>query len=169
MSIKPSRSVDLILQGNFSFSAKPNGGITIVDSYQLKITFPVMFPHAIPRVIETGKKIPCDGQHHVNSDNTLCLGSPLRLLKIFSEKPSIVGFAENCLVPFLYAVSNKLQNGGSFVFNELPHGEQGIIDDYLDLFGLDSRASNSSTGTPRDETTYCQQKTVSLPVRIAVG
>lgn len=42
------------------------------------------------------------------------------------------------MVPYLFAVSNKIQSGGEFVFGELPHGKKGIIDDYLDLFGLKS-------------------------------
>ena len=42
-------------------------------------------------------------------------------------------------MPYLYAVSKKLQYGGDFAFNELAHGELGIIADYCDLFGLKKR------------------------------
>lgn len=140
MSIGPSRDSILIVKGVFSFSAKPREGREIIDSYQIEILMPAAFPAAIPKVFEKGVKIPRDGKHHVNPDGTLCLGSPLRLLKKISEKPNLVGFSEKCLVPYLYAVSNKLQNGGEFAFSELPHGDQGIIDDYLDMFKLKTRA-----------------------------
>ena len=46
------------------------------------------------------------------------------------------GFASSCLVPYLYAVSHKLQFGGELLFRELKHGAEGIVEDYLDLFGL---------------------------------
>lgn len=139
MSLGPSRDSSIVLKGVFSFSAKFNGGTEITDSYQLEIAIPAVFPRAIPIVKEIGRRIPRDGKHHVNRDNTLCLGSPLRLMQKISEKPSLVGFSEKCLVPYLYAVSNKLQNGGGFAFSELAHGESGIIVDYLDLLGLKKR------------------------------
>ncbi len=139
MSIGPSRDSSTVLRGLFSFLAKPIGEIEIADSYQLEIVIYEKFPWVLPRVVETGNKIPRDGKHHVNDDSTLCLGSPLRLLWKLSEKPNIVGFSEKCLVPYLYAASKKLQYGGDFVFDELAHGEPGIIADYCDLFGLKKR------------------------------
>lgn len=136
MSIMPSRDTTTVVKGKFSFSAQPVNGVLINDSFYLEIVIPRAFPQEIPKVIELEGKIPRDGKYHVNHDNTLCLGSPLRLLQKIYEKPNLVGFSERCLVPYLYAVSHKLRTGGSFVFNELAHGEQGIIEDYLDLFGL---------------------------------
>lgn len=136
MSIAPSRGAITILKGLFSFSARPNGGIEINDSYYLKIDVPMAFPQKIPVVTELDGKIPRDGSYHINADSTLCLGSPMRLLQKISEKPSLVGFAEKCLVPYLYAISHKIRFKGDFAFNELAHGTQGIIDDYLNLFGL---------------------------------
>lgn len=140
MSRGPSRGSETVLKGVFSFSAKPREGKEITDSYELEIVIPSLFPRAIPKVTEKRRKIPRDGKHHVNPDGTLCLGSPLRLLRKIAEKPTLVGFSEKCLVPYLYAISNKLQNGGEFAFSELAHGNQGIIDDYLDMFKLKTRA-----------------------------
>ena len=42
-------------------------------------------------------------------------------------------------MPYLYAVSYKLKNGGDFVFGDLAHGDQGIVDDYSILLGLATR------------------------------
>src|SRR5205823_1562005 len=82
-------------------------------------------------------RIPRTGEYHVNtSDNTLCLGSPLSLLLKLSKKPTIDGFAESCLVPYLFAISRKLKNGGPLPFGELAHGRKGLRDDYAFLFGL---------------------------------
>lgn len=136
MSIRPSRDSRLKLEGFFSFSATPDNGPTINDTYQLVIEIPDLFPGDIPIVREIGKKIPHDGKHHVNDDGTLCLGSPIRLLSKISENPTLIGFSESCLVPFLYAISYKIQYSGSFIFSELAHGTLGIIDDYKELFSL---------------------------------
>ena len=95
---------------------------------------------------ETGGRIPRTGEYHVNpTDNTLCLGSPLSLRLKLSKKPTLVGFSENCLVPYLFAVSYKLKNGGPLPFGELAHGEDGLIADYLQLFGLKTKKQLNCT------------------------
>lgn len=138
MTVQPSKSSCLVLKGIFEFSAKPEGKPETTDWYQLEIVVPNLFPGNIPVVIETGQKIPRNGDYHVNcgTDNSLCLGSPLRLIILIRRNPSLVGFAENCLVPYLYAVSRKLQNGEKFTFGELEHGTPGVLNDYRKLFGL---------------------------------
>jgi hypothetical protein len=135
MSILPSKNKGLILNGVFSFFANWGNGPEIEDSYNLKILISERFPKELPKVEEIGQKIPRNLNHHVANDNFLCLGSPLRLLEKMNKNPTITGFTEYCLVPYLYAISYKLKNG-KFPFGELAHGGQGIIDDYLDIFGL---------------------------------
>jgi len=139
MSLTPIQGDVIVLKGIFSFLAKPKEGPELIDSYHLEITVPGTFPRTIPKVKELDGKIPNDGNHHINYDGTLCLGSPIRLLQILSKKPNLLGFAENCLVPYLYAMTNKLNNGGEFIFSELEHGRQGLITDYKVLFGLNKR------------------------------
>ena len=138
MSIAPCRGSALILRGLFAFSAKPKGSqVEIIDSFEIEITVPSSFPRRVPTVIELDGKIPWELDYHVFiRDGTLCLGSPVRLLKMVSERPTLVGFAESCLVPYLYGVSFKLRFGGSFVLGELAHNRQAVIEDYVELFGL---------------------------------
>lgn len=138
MLVAPARGkLSLLLEGTFQFSARPANGVEITDSYSLSIAVPPEFPHDIPLVRETGGRIPDDYKHHVNPGvQTLCLGSPIRLLRAISRCPSLVGFARSCLVPYLYAVSVKLRFGGAFVFGELAHGAEGVFEDYLQLFRL---------------------------------
>lgn len=139
MSIGPSRENEITLNGIFKFTAAVKGLSEIEDSYSLSILVPNRFPLNLPIVQEVDGKIPRDQNHHINPDDTLCLGSPLRLLKKLSKNPTMNVFAEECLVPYLYAVSYKIQHGGSFIFGELAHGQKGIIDDYIRLFGLGTR------------------------------
>ncbi len=136
MSIQPFQGQDLVLKGVFAFTANTPTGPEITDCYSLEISIPKKIPKALPKVKEINEKIPRDGNYHINPDDTLCLGSPLRVLKKINENPSLSGFARGCLVPYLYAVSYKLINGGDLYFGELAHGKQGIIDDYRDLLGL---------------------------------
>jgi hypothetical protein len=124
------------LCGEFRFNANVCGCEEIEDSYMLEIIVPDQFPRDIPTVKEFGNKIPRDGSFHVNGDGSLCLGSPIRLMKKIYDAPSLTGFVSKCLIPYLYAVSNKLKNGKEFPFGQLSHGVRGISEDYLDIFGL---------------------------------
>ena len=137
MAVRPSAGAACTLKGRFAFQASFRDKGEITDRYELSILVPSQFPGCLPQVIETGRRIPRDASYHVNpSDNTLCLGSPIRLMLKLSRKPTLTGFAELCLVPYLFAMSRKLQSGGPFAFDELQHGTKGILIDYADLFGL---------------------------------
>ena len=137
MAIRPSAGGHLRLKGSFEFAAHHAKEGDLQDSFVLEIIVPCAFPKALPSVTETGGKIPRTPEYHVNQTGyTLCLGFPLSLLLKFSKKPTLDGFAENCLVPYLFAISRKLKAGGSFPFGELAHGQAGILSDYARLFGL---------------------------------
>lgn len=140
MAIRPSSGADLRLKGSFDFAAHHAKGGDIQDSFTLEIIVPSGFPRELPRVTETGGRIPRTGEYHINpTDNTLCLGSPLSLLIELSKKPTLEGFAENCLVPYLFGISHKQRTGDSLPFGELDHGVNGLFADYLQLFGLQTR------------------------------
>lgn len=141
MSIVPYYGPDICLRGQFDFSASLPENETIQDTYELEITVFRKFPRTIPSIQEIGGKIPRNGDYHVNGDGTLCLGSPIRLLYMLNKNPTILGFVDGCLIPYLYAVSYKKRHGGDFILGELAHGDSGIIDDYLDLFRLKDRSS----------------------------
>lgn len=133
MTLRPVRTgAPLSIEGTLGFSANND----VIDSYKLKVTIDATFPNEPPKVIETGGRIPRDGRYHVNPDDTLCLGSPLRLRKLFCEAPDLVSFAERCLVPYLYRVSKALQRGEPLA--GLAHGVPGIIEDYSEMFRLKS-------------------------------
>jgi len=137
MKIRPSQEGHgVTLVGSLEFCARSEKSEEITDSYHLHIYIPPSFPRSIPDVQEIDGKIPRNGEYHVNSDGTLCLGSLLRLLLQISLNPTVSGFAGKCLVPYLYAVSYKTKFGGQFLFSELPHGTPGELRDYAELFGL---------------------------------
>jgi len=139
MSTAPSSGAGLYLRGMFRFKANAPGKDVIKECFKLEIAVPDKFPRDLPTVKEIEGKIPQDGNFHINLDGTLCLGSPLRLLRNVHNAPSLTGFADKCLVPYLYAVSYKLKHGGDFILGEVSHGDRGIVEDYSIMFGLKER------------------------------
>lgn len=131
VAVTSDGSTDLVLNGIFDFAAKFKDEPEVEDSYSIEIRVPDSFPRELPTVKELGNKIPRDGKHHINPDETLCLGSPLRLKMLVREEQTLSGFASNCIVPYLYWITTK-----KFAVGELAHGDVGIIADYMTLFGL---------------------------------
>ena len=139
--IVPGKEPGIVLQGDFKFGARGFDGFEVEESYHIQIHIPSEFPRSIPDVKELGGKIPRNGDFHINpGSDTLCLGSPLRLLREIAENPSLSGFAKRCLVPYFFAVTRKIRTGSDFVFGELQHGEKGIVEEEGAYFGVKDRA-----------------------------
>ena len=52
----------------------------------------------------------------------------------------MITFFEKVVVRFIYAVSHRVEFG-NFPYGELDHGEKGLIDDYSELFNVNSKTS----------------------------
>lgn len=134
MRIRPGNEDVTIIAGTFEFSSTDGNHQVERETYELEILLPPNFPDDLPNVYETGGRIPRDGNHHVNvGDNSLCLGSPLRLKITLSQNPTLLWYADKCIIPYLHAVTQKMRNGGAFAFGELEHGVDGLIADYRDI------------------------------------
>lgn len=140
MSLKPSAGGMVVLEGDFRFSAVYEGLPQVEDRYILRIVVLEKFPNALPVISEIGNRIPKLLDFHVSGDGTLCLGSTLSLMVRLQEQPTLEGFVARCVVPYLYAMSLKLDYRIDFVFGELEHGTKGLVDDYRTLFGLQEEA-----------------------------
>ena len=140
MRVVPAVGDKLFLSGIFDFSAESKNGPALSDTFEITLSVPLSFPLEIPTVIEVGGRIPRDGEYHTNPapEHSLCLGSRIRLLHIISKEPTLSGYANNCLVPYLYAISNKLKFNSDFLLGELDHGTLGELDDYVNLFRVNS-------------------------------
>lgn len=133
LSLKPKVDGSLRLSGPYAFRVKPNDLELIEDSYELEISVPDGYPEKLPVIKELSNRIPKD--FHTNPDESLCLGSELRIRLILSKSPSLLHFAEQCITPYLYGFSYKEKNG-SLPFGELEHGKKGLLTDYAELFGV---------------------------------
>jgi hypothetical protein len=136
MSVKKLTNICLVIAGNYRCIAYHEKGGDTDLNYNLQIEIQAAFPKAIPIVREISHLIPRDKKHHVNRDyinkkDSLCLGSRIRILQTISRNPTVTGFVEKCVVPFLYSAKK-----GKFVFGELAHYYEGIVEDYEDIFDI---------------------------------
>lgn len=143
MRIIPTPSSEYVVEGEFFFRAATEAGLEVQDTFSLRIEVPDAYPKVPPLVREIGGRIPHKDEYHINqtqdaANGTLCLGSPFQLAVRLAKDPSLAAFAKSCIVPFLYAISVKLKNGGPMIFGELDHGKDGLRDDYYELFLLDT-------------------------------
>jgi hypothetical protein len=136
LRLVPFRGEGLKLAGTIMFSAKPRTLEALTDEYHVEITVPPEFPRAVPAVRETAGRIPL--AYHTLADGTLCLGSPTRLRLIASESRFLTRFVERCVIPYLYGRS-YFEKHGVMPFGELAHGDEGIRQDLVAIFGVQGR------------------------------
>lgn len=140
MSLRPSREKSYLLAGEYCFQARPEGGELVADQFAVRIVVPDTFPSQLPIIWEVGSRIPKKASWHINikTDGSICLGGGLSLRLVAREHPGLADYLENTLVPYLYAVSIRERHGGPFVFSELSHGGEGLIEEVRDLLVLPS-------------------------------
>jgi len=86
-------------------------------------------------VRDIGQRIP--GNYHRLTDGSFCLGSPARLRLLLADAPTVTGFIDKCVIPYLYGYS-YFEKHGHLPFGELAHGGRGLIDDYKHLLHMPS-------------------------------
>jgi hypothetical protein len=123
---------DLSLIGTLNFSASFTGKEAITANYDLIISLPSSYPDDLPKVYSSGYKLDSRFEH-INPDGSFCLAVPLEERKLYESQPSLLGFINNLVVPFLYGYSYFLKHG-EHPFGERAHGNRGILDFYQELF-----------------------------------
>lgn len=121
-----------VVQGLLSFSAAYQG-IKFDDEYLIQIVIPNDYPNTPPSASEVGERIPND--FHKFWDDTLCLGAPIAVKKSFFENPTLLGFVENNLIPYLYSFSYMCKYS-KLPYGELAHGPLGILEYYQEYFSV---------------------------------
>jgi hypothetical protein len=123
------------IHGGLKFSRNYSGH-HIEDEYYVKIIVSNKYPDELPKTFEIGNRIPQNFHHFL--DDSLCLGAPLAVKQKFRKQPTLFGYVENCVIPYLYSFSYKCMYG-KMPFGELSHGGVGILEYYQDLFGMKDR------------------------------
>ena len=110
----------------------------IADTFDLEIKISKYHPLVLPKVSETTNRIPRINNYHINSDGTFCLASRRKEHELFCKLPSLLGFTENLVIPFLYSFSCYAKYSIR-PYGELSHGSQGLLEDYKKLLGFSSK------------------------------
>lgn len=119
------------ISGDLRFSAS-YGGKTIASSLPICMSVPSDFPATPPKVSDHLRQIPKDFEH-VNPDGSFCLGTPLDVQMKLTRNPTLLGFVNDLVVPFLFSF-RFWQETGKMPFGERAHGVAGIYQHYLELF-----------------------------------
>lgn len=123
---------DTLLTGSLHFSASVEGKETITANYDVKISVPYSYPEDLPTVFPSVYSLDKRFEH-TNPDGSFCLAVPLEERELFEIEPSLLGFINNLVVPFLYGYSYFLKYG-EHPFEEREHGNKGILNFYLERF-----------------------------------
>lgn len=128
------REDETIVSGGLSFEASHDGLATIADTFEIELLVPKRYPRRLPRVRETGARI-AGGYAHVYADGGLCLAVPVEERRIFARHPSLLGFVNGLVVPYLYGYCHWRRHG-EHPFGEQKHGGEGIAQYYVETLDL---------------------------------
>lgn len=128
-------------------SSEVSGTITIhrkIDQFVLYKTYQitVVIPKTngqLPYVIDSGCAID-KGYSHRYKDGRLCLSTDIDMKVAFDSSPSLVSWMEEFVEPF-YVSYEYYRRYGIYPMGERNHGEEGIVQSYMDLFALDGLSS----------------------------
>uniref|UniRef100_UPI00402B8413 hypothetical protein n=1 Tax=Methylomonas sp. PHL2-19 TaxID=3438878 RepID=UPI00402B8413 len=120
--------------GLLRFEASADGLETITESFEIELTIPYDFPEAMPCAREIAGRIGTDYDHR-NPNGTLCLAVPVEQRSIFLENPTLLGFVNRLVIPYLYGYC-FFKKHGRHPFDEAAHGYEGILRYYIDTLGL---------------------------------
>ena len=129
------QETETVLFGTLSFQASVDGLETITDSFDIELRIPNDFPNTLPRVGETSGRIDTDYDHR-HPDGTLCLAVPAEQRRVFFGEPTLLGFVNRLVIPYLYGY-RFFRKYGRHPFGEAAHGYEGILGYYVDRLDLD--------------------------------
>jgi len=125
-------STSVTVKGVISFHANYEGLESIEDWFEIEIVIPEDYPTSLPAVTELQGKVRSDYEH-LYSDGTFCLAPPLAERQAFNEDPTLLGFFNHLVIPYLYSYC-YWEKHGSYPFGDRPHGFHGLIEHYLEIF-----------------------------------
>ena len=121
------------LSGTLSFTAD-YGELEPIDTwFAIALRIPKSYPESLPTARETSDVI--EEHEHVERDGTLCLCVPVKALIIFHNEPTLLGFVNRLVIPFLYGYC-YWQKYGIYPFGEQRHGSAGVVQFYMEEFNL---------------------------------
>lgn len=123
-----------IISGPLPFEAVSDGFPVITDSFDIELSVPADYPKRLPHAKENGGKIEATYEH-LYTNGAMCLGVPVEERRIFARQPSLLGFVNGLVVPYLYSYCYRKQHG-VYPFDDQLHGDAGILRHYMDALNL---------------------------------
>ncbi len=126
----------LKIRGVISFKAKYKELEVIEDWFEIEIDIPDDYPKYLPKITEIQGKIQSD-YAHLNDDSSFCLATPLAERQSFNQDPTLFGFMNNLVIPYLYSYCYWLKHN-EYPFGDRSHGMLGVIEHYKDIFNTNA-------------------------------
>jgi len=129
----------ITLSGDLAFEVSASGCPTLSDKFEIAIFIPKEYPEKLPLVWSDGCRIRKDFEH-INSDGSFCLAVPIEERSTFDRSPTLLGFIDNLVVPFLYGYA-YWEKFGAMPFDERSHGAAGLLEYYLDIYSTSNKVT----------------------------
>ena len=132
--------------GNEAFPIHLVGEVLIAHNgeslpIQLELHIPQEYPDGPPRAFEVGGLIPRGSDRwHLMTDNSLCLGSRIEVIRRFRADPTIHGYLGSLVLPYLHGFVSRNESGVP-PQGELPHGAAGTLKDYQRIMNVENPQS----------------------------
>ena len=128
----------LVLAGKYHLRAQLAGSQLVDRTYRLKLLCPRDYPKKLPTVVDEEEYFPRNQEYHTYGNGSFCLGSELKIKSLLKDDYSLSAFFDEIVDGFLYAVTHRIEYG-NFPYGDLDHGEQGLVDDYGEMFGISGK------------------------------
>jgi hypothetical protein len=105
----------------------------VLDRYSVELQLPRNHPNGLPVVRETGGRIPCCENRHINTaDGTACVLIPDERWRLWPVGAPLLRFLTGPLHSFFLAQS-MVEEGEPWPFGQWEHGPQGVFQYYREL------------------------------------
>jgi hypothetical protein len=113
-------------------------GQEVVDRYMVEIEVPKTYPKGIPVLREVGGRIPRNPDRHVESDGKACVFLPDEYYYRHPDGMDLIDFLKGPVLGFFVGQS-LVECGQPWPQGECRHGDDGIIEFYVELLGTNDR------------------------------
>lgn len=120
------------ISGSCEFTANYKNN-TAAGKFDVCIAISRNYPNEPPKAYSLNESIPLG--FHTYSDGSFCLGAPLAIQLNFNSHPTLIGFTDFLLVPYLFSYL-IYERDGIFPYGDLAHGVPGILTYYMEYFGV---------------------------------
>jgi len=108
-----------------------------LDRFAIRVEVPADFPKVLPRIFETGGRIPRIPDRHINPDGSCCIGVEAALYSRLGPSFSFTDFMTGPVADyFLFQVA--ADNGVPWPAGEARHGVPGVVDHWCRDLGVDN-------------------------------